>query len=171
MQRQPTLQTWPEVVKAIILATAVGNPDRASPLLERGVDKKDGAGGIWMPYADSVARGVNGNWKAYNYTCATANPLTLMTMSLAAGRQTRVVIAWDTNPAYPLDSYKLQPSADLDLYVYNSSGAVVTRSVSYDSTYEIVVFTPSTSGTYSVRVTRPRCSMDPRYLGGAWSQP
>ncbi len=169
IQRQPTLASWPEVIKAIVMATAVGNPDTKSSLIQKGVDKKDGAGGIWVPFADAVARQSNGGWRAFNYSCTSASPLTVMSMNLAAGKRTRGVIVWDTNPAWPFDSYKLKPSADLDLFIYNPSGALVTKSVSFDNTYETVEFTPSVSGTYTMRVTRPRCSLTPKYLGAAWS--
>jgi hypothetical protein len=166
-QRQPTLKTWPEAVKAIIMATAVGNPDGLSPNYTPGTDKKDGAGGIWIPYADNVAR--VGNWKGSSYTCGSASPLSFMTMNLAAGRAARAMIVWDQNPQYQY--YYYQPSADLDLQVIGPSGSVVASSESADNTYELAPFTPSVSGTYTIRVVKYRCDLTPLYVAGAWSQP
>jgi subtilisin family serine protease len=169
IQRQPTLGVWPEVVKSIIMATAVGNPDGYSPNYESYADKQDGAGGIWIPYADSVARRIKGDWRGVSYNCSSASPLTLLSMSLAAGRTARAVIAWNQNPQY--SDYAYQPSADLDLKIYNPSGAVVAQSVSGDRTNEVVQFTPSVSGTYQMKVIKDRCNLTPYYVGGAWSQP
>jgi subtilisin family serine protease len=161
IDRNSTLGSWPEAVKAILMATAVHNIEGSARLSEF-----DGVGGLVAQYADDVARRVNGNWAGRSYTCTTANPLNATTMALTAGRRTRVVIVWDNDPAYA--SYATRPSADLDLSIRNPAGSVVASSVSYDNTYEIVDFTPSTSGTYTLRITRPRCSLSPRYLGWAW---
>jgi hypothetical protein len=168
-QREPTLKTWPEIVKAIIMATAVGNPDGNSPSYQPSIDKRDGAGGVWIPYADNVARKVNGNWGGNQYSCSTGSPLSFMTMSLTSGRAARAVIVWDQNPQYPY--YSSQPSADLDLQIVGPSGNIVASSTSADNTYELVAFTPSVSGTYTMRVIKYRCDLTPYYLGGAWSQP
>ena len=168
-QRQPTLKAWPEAVKAILMATAVGNPDGQPPNYTVDGDESDGAGGIWIPYADNAARGVKGSWKAMAYSCSTATPLSLVTMNLAAGRAARAVIVWDQNPNYV--DYFYRPSADLDLKVLSPSGAVVAQSLSADNTFELVSFTPSVSGTYTIRVVKDSCALTPNWLAGAWSQP
>lgn len=160
LQRNPTLRSWPEAVKAILMATAIHNIEGSARLSER-----DGAGALYMPYADDVARRVNGNWGAQGYSCSTVSPLE-KSISLVAGKRTRVVIVWDQNPSY--SSYDSQPSADLDLRIKNSAGTTVASSLKFDNTFEIVDFTPSSSGTYRISITRPRCSLTPRYLGWAW---
>ena len=161
IQRNSSLASWPEAVKAILMASATHNIEGATRLSEY-----DGAGGLVADYADDIARGYNGNWGARSYTCSTATPLDVATISLTAGVRTRVAIAWDTDPAYA--SYTSRPGADLDLRVVNSAGASVASSLSYDNTYEIVEFTPGTSGSYRIRVNRVRCDYNPRYLGWAW---
>lgn len=161
IQRSPSLASWPEGVKAILMASAAHNIEGASRLSEF-----DGAGGLVSDWADNIARGVNGTWGARSYTCSTTTPLDVATMSLTAGVRTRVAIAWDTDPAYA--SYTTKPGADLDLRILNSGGATVASSLSFDNTYEIVDFTPSASGSYRIRVNRHRCDYNPRYLGWAW---
>ena len=161
MQRSTGLQTWPEAVKAILMTTAMHNIEGSGRLSEC-----DGAGGVAADRADDLAHGVNGNWGAQSYSCSTATPLDVASMSLTGGTRTRATIAWDTDPSY--GSYAAQPGADLDLQVINSSGTVVASSSSFDNTYEIVDFTPSSSGAYKLRVVRYRCDFSPRWLGWAW---
>jgi hypothetical protein len=163
IHRNSSLGVWPESVKAILMATAVHNIEGATRLSE-----KDGAGAIVLDRADDVARRLStkGNWGGQSYTCSTATTLNVTTMSLTAGLRTRVVIAWDTDDNY--GSYSTRPAADLDLRIRNSSGTIVASSSSFDNTYEIVEFTPSTSGVYTLQVNKYRCSYNPRYLGWAW---
>ncbi len=161
MQRSSSLTSWPEAVKAILMATSVHNIEGSTRLSEY-----DGAGAIVLDRADDVARGVNGTWGAQSYTCSTASTLNVGTMSLTSGVRTRVVIAWDTDDSY--SSYSTKPGADLDLKILNSSGTVVASSSSYDNTYEIVEYTPSSSGTYTIQVYKYRCDYNPQWLGWAW---
>lgn len=162
MQRQPALETWPESVKAIIMTTAVNDIDNLGTRLS----EKDGAGQIVADLADNVAQGSTGSWGGTGYNCASPNLLTLTTMSLTAGTKTRAAIVWDNDPAYV--SYASQPSADLELFVYNSTGVLKASSASWDNTYEIVEFTPTVTGLYTLKVSKFRCSLSPRYLGWAW---
>jgi len=164
VQRNAALGSWPESVKAILMATATHNIEGATRLSEY-----DGAGGVVAYNADLVTRRITGNWGGVGYSCSSAADTDMTSMYLAAGRRVRVVIAWDNDPAYA--SYGSQPCADLDLRIVNSSGSTVASSSSWDNTYEIVEFTPTVSGTYSLRVHKYRCDLSPRYLGWSWYQP
>jgi len=161
MQRNSTLSVWPEAVKAILMATAVHNVEGASRLSE-----VDGAGGIVADRADDIARGVSGTWGGRGYSCTTASPLDVADMYVTAGTRLRAAIAWDNEINY-ID-YANRPSADLDLLVLDPAGSVVASSASWDNTYEIIDFTPTTTGTYKLRVIKFRCDMSPRWLGWAW---
>jgi len=161
IQRNSSLSNWPEAIRAILMTTAVHNIEGSGRLSEL-----DGAGAIALDRADNVARSVGGSWGAQSYTCSTAATLDVATISLTGGVRTRAVISWDNNPSY--SSYASQPSADLDLQIVNSAGSVIASSVSYDNTYEIVDFTPGSSGTYRIRVNKFRCDFSPSWLGWAW---
>jgi hypothetical protein len=164
MQRDPVLMEWPVITKAILMVTAVNNIEGQARLSEY-----DGAGGVAAHYAEEVTRGVNGHWGGLPYTCASPAALNVMNMNLVAGKRTRVVIAWNSDPAYgPANGLATQPSADLDLHVIAPGGAVAVRSESFDNNYEIVDFTPGTSGTYAIRANRFRCDRSPQLLGAAW---
>ncbi len=159
-QRAPALINYPVATKAIIMATAIHNVEGVSRLSEY-----DGTGATWAPYADNVSQGVNGSWTAYNWSCSQPDT-NLTTMALTAGKRTRVAIAWNTDPNYQY--YWSQPSADFDLNVIGPSSTVVASSVSWDNTYEIVDFTPTVSGTYTLQVHKARCDVSPRTLAYAW---
>lgn len=77
----------------------------------------------------------------------------------------RASIAWDSPTNYA--QYADRPSADLDLHVVDSAGAIVASSASWDGTTEIVDFAAPASGYYTLRVRKYRCDQAPRYLG--WS--
>lgn len=165
-QRNPALTAWPEATKAILMATATQNKEGESRLSD-----VDGAGGVWAPSTDIVARNTTifGGWGGMNYTCATPTDLDIATIYLSYGFKTRVVIVWDQNTKYA--SYSSKPSADLDLQIYSPSNVLVASSYSWDNTFEIAEFTPTTSGKYRIHVDFTRCSLSPQYLGWAWSQP
>jgi hypothetical protein len=160
MDRHNTLWSWPEIVRAIIMASATHNIEGSTRLSEL-----DGAGGIYSDYADDIVSGARGRWFGTSYTCAASYTTQLTTLSLVAGPKARVVISWPTDPSY--GSYTSQPSADLDLVIRDPNGAFVASSASWDSTYEIVEFNPAVTGNFTVEVNKYRCDVSPRYLGWA----
>ncbi len=164
MQRRSALKVWPEAVKAILMATAWENIEGSARLSER-----DGAGGVVADRADDVSQHIEGKWGGRYYSCSTNSLITLGSMPLRAGRRTRAVIAWDTDPDY--SSYTTRPSADLDMWIRqgSSSGPIVAASFSWDNTYEIVDFTPDRTDNYYIQVNKYRCSSSPDWLGWAWS--
>lgn len=160
---EPTLMSWPEVIKAAIMATAHHNIEGASRLSD-----KDGAGAIDVNAAVRVVdTGTNGNWIGSPYmNCNSTWPWTT-TISLVAGRRTRVAIAWHQSTNF--SSYADRPGADLDLWV-NFPGGGSTGSTSWDNTFEIVDFTPATTGTYQVEVKKHSCDDSPKWIGFVWYQ-
>jgi hypothetical protein len=161
MQRNHHLRSWPEVMKAILMTSALHNIEGAARF-----STYDGAGGINGAFADDVTRGFRGGWAGRSYTCSTATNYDVLTMPLVAGKRTRVAIAWDQNPNY--SDYNNRPSADLDLRIIGPSGTVVASSSSAANIFEIVDFTPSVTGNYTLRVLKFRCDLTPARLGAAW---
>jgi hypothetical protein len=167
IQRKPLLAIWPETLKAILMATAKNNVDtNFSFPFTPGVDTKDGAGGIAIDRADDIAHGVNGNSGSQPYNCAAPNLVNVATMALTSGVRTRVVTTWHQNPGYT--SYSSQPSADLDLNIIGPGGALVAGSGSWDNNFEIVEFTPTVTGNYTIQVSKYGCALTPGYVGWAW---
>jgi len=161
IQRNPTLGLAPPVVRAILMATAAHNIEGDAHLSD-----KDGAGEVVADWADDVAQRISGSqsWSYMNYNLNSASPQD-WTLSLNAGKPTRIVIAWDNDP--DADSYLNQPGGDVDMQVLDPSGTVVASSASFDNTYEIVYFTPAATGQYKLRVIRSRWDQQTQLL--AWA--
>ena len=104
---EPAMLSWPEVVKAGLMATARHNIEGDPRLSD-----VDGAGGLDVDAAVQALRGVNGNWRGDPLSCSSTWTLN---MSLVAGRRTRVAIVWHQDPNY--SSYADKPNADIDLQV------------------------------------------------------
>lgn len=161
LDADPRLALWPETLKAILMATSINNIEGQARLSER-----DGVGGPWAPYAAAVAEGgPMGGWTAWNYGCS-GGDRTLETVRLPRGRRVRIVLTWNTDPAY--SDWKRRPSADLDLVIFGPNGGKVAVSASWDNTYEIVDFLPTVAGDHKIRMQNLRCNKSPRRLGVAY---
>ncbi len=153
-QRAPSLRILPAAVRAILMATAAHNIEGDARLSE-----KDGAGEIVAQWADDIIQNVNGTFWGGSYSTGWASPLDFpISYALAADRPTRIVLTWDVDTSYA--SYSSKPSGDLDMQIIDPSGNMVASSASFDNNYEIVYFSPATSGTYKVRIIRSRWSTD-----------
>lgn len=169
MQVDPELRVWPEGVKAIMMAGALNNIEGGSRLSD-----VDGAGGIDLfaafKMADDSSASLNADWGGFSYSCGGTQLMDVATITLTAGQRTRVAIAWPTNDDFA--DYVNRPDTDLDLRIYAPNGSWLASSASNDNTYEIVEFTPTTSGVYTLRVNKFRCDTgaEQRWLGYAWHQ-
>ncbi len=163
MQRSGPLSTWPESVKAILMATALQNVEG-----NRRLSNKDGAGGVQADHADNVARGVNGGWGGIAYD-GSRQRTQLSQIQLTSGQRVRVVIAWNQNPTY--EFYAQRPSADLELEIVRPDGSVKVGSYSFDNNFEIVDFAADVTGPHRIRVVRNRLDVAPGYVGWAWYRP
>ena len=165
MQRNSTLQYWPESIRAVLMASAVTNLEGSTRLSE-----KDGAGGIECDSADDVVSGTAG-LEAHGTFAKSDLPKTF-TFSANAGQTVRVAIAWNSTTdaatsttAPTTDVLK----ADLDMSVYAPDGSYVSGSASWDNSYEIVEFTAPATGTYSAKVNAYRFDGNSEFLGfAAW---
>ena len=156
-EAQPWLKVWPEVIRAVVMATATYNLEGDSRLSEY-----DGAGAIDPEAAVRLVKDhANGFYHGLDWTCASPWPMAWV-FPLTAGRRTRVALAWGQDPDF--GSYTSQMSADLDLEVVAPDGSS-RFSASYDNSYEIVDFWPSVSGMYTVNVHMLRCTRSPRRTG------
>ncbi|MCK4405664.1 MAG: DNRLRE domain-containing protein [Hadesarchaea archaeon] len=142
MERRDSLRSWPESVKAIIMASATHNIEGSSRLSDR-----DGAGAVNLSAADDIA--ASDQWdgsylfenspKDYQFTAF-------------AGQKVKAVLCWNSHPevAHPPSTDELE--SDLDLWVYDPQFNFVTKSDSFDNPYEIVEFVAPVGGTYTARV-------------------
>lgn len=158
MERNSALTTWPEIVKAAVMATAFHNIEGNTRLSDY-----DGAGGVDIRAAFQLidqgwwhGRGAgSGDFPASYYLYA------------YEGELVRAAMAWDSNPASDYSTDPLQ--ADLDLYAYTyPGGSYVTGSASLYNSYEVVEFVAPATGWYELRETAYSFTGTTEYVGIAW---
>ncbi len=168
VSKQPALGSWPEAVRAIVMATAWHNIEGLPRL-----SSKDGAGGIDAIAAFRVASRLKG--VGYNYGSLTATSFDAngyyqtQTASALAGQTVRVCLSFDSTPtggpAYTQDNLL----CDLDLYVYGPTGALVATSTSSIQPFEIVQFTAPATCAYKVKIRKYSFTGTSEFYGTAFT--
>jgi Subtilase family len=165
IQAVPGLASYPEVVKAALLASARRNPDGV--INNTVFSETDGIGGVNAFNAVRTVQGVSGGYRSGNMTCAGASSQDFV-VNILPNVSTRFVLNFFSSTTH--SSYATKPGADLDLRIIDSNGNVKGSSLRYDSTVEAVELTTDSVGTYTIRVNRASCQASPDYFAVAWSQ-
>lgn len=159
--RDNTLMSRPEVVKAVLMASAWHNVEGNEVLSD-----KDGAGGVHALAADSVLRD-----SQYEYGTLTPASFTGgfydVTIPALQGDETRVCALWfsKANSAYSTDMLEM----DLDATLLAPSGAVLATSASANNPFEILSFMPTQTGYYTLRLSNVRFDGTSERYCVAWS--
>jgi hypothetical protein len=172
MQMNPTLVAWPELIKAIIIASSLHNLQGSTlpspPRIFE--DSVDGYGGIDILRARYITRNLNLGRQGGSYSgCTNSIPSVPMSLNKERGRA-RVALEWDVNPDYP--SYSSRPNIDLDISVIDPNGRLVATSSRFDSNVEAVEFNPVVTGTYQLYISKSFCdsTFNSTNYGAAWIQ-
>jgi hypothetical protein len=166
MQRSAELKSWPEAIRAILMASAVVNVEGDSRLSE-----KDGAGGIECDSAEELVTGASGG---VNFETVYPNDFPkYYSISATQGQVVRAVLAWDSITDVPASSSTVPTFDELrgefDLAVYGPNDLLVSSSTSYDNSYEIVEFVAPLTGIYNLKVLDRRFDNSAgEYLGFAY---
>ncbi len=165
IDRKGFLFTWPEEVKAIVMASAVRNVFDATVDTDNPtVDVKEGVGTIVVPLAEKI---VGMNWHLGTYLTSSSFPYNHFFYA-EEGDTVRLVIAWDAHTDVSYSTVSLE--ADLDLHVYDPGGNRIAYSISWDNPYEIVEFAAPSTGNYRAWVRDWRFDGTYEWLGLAWSR-
>jgi hypothetical protein len=167
------LYLQPELLKAIIMASAVHNIEGDSRVSDR-----DGVGGIDAALAYKIADhgrydvATEGwyDYKTVHYADFDANGYLHYYVPVSRGEKVRVVLVFDSQPNISDPYNGDQLYADLDLRVYRPNGSEKTASFGGLNNFEIVEFTADETGTYDVRVQRWSWSTDYEQMGIAWTK-
>jgi len=165
IDRNSTLGSWPEAIRAIAMATAT-HMSYGSISGGNTLDDQEGAGTIVCTQANNC---VKNGWYATYYRTATNFP-TEVTFPANAGEKVRVVVNWDSHTAYHTDSGKDTLASDLDLAVYDPAGGYLGGSYKWDNNFEMYEFTASTTGTYRIKVSAYRFDDSYEYMAIAWNR-
>lgn len=182
-----TLKHWPEGCRAILLASATRNVRGGTWWQDvvAGADARDGSGAVNASEARSVA--LNRRWRnapatrrGWDVGLLTSSDfggnklsnfeykLTVPT-SVFGPRNVKVALAWTSKVSKILGLiYMSELTVDLDLKIYNESGAQVGYSGSWDNSYEIAEFVGQPGKTYTIKIRR-WSGTDSTWYGIAWT--
>ncbi|MBN1315997.1 MAG: S8 family peptidase [Anaerolineales bacterium] len=164
MSRENWLGTWPETVRAVIMASARWNVEG-----DRRLSDKDGAGGVDTTAADNSLL----NDRMAGLVLFKDNLPYEISFEVTVPERIRVAIAWNSHPTsgdwwqfWQTDPLK----ADLDLTIYAPDGSLVGGSYSFDNSSEIVEFSASNTGLYKARISQVRWDNGNayEYVGFGW---
>ena len=170
MQVDNTLRTYPEAAMALMMATAWHNVEGANAL-----STQDGAGGIVGHAAYRAATDGRVEAGFFDASDFNANDQTVFNIHLQGGKRARVCFAWSAyvGGSIPPLVYFTLLGADFDMTIFQgadqTSGVALASSSSLSNNYEIVEFTPPSTGTYSVRIDGTGIMIGEPF-GLAWSQ-
>lgn len=154
------LSYWPEVTKAIVMASAIHNTYGDI------IDDKEGVGTVDSFQAYQIVK--DGKFRMWKLTKKDLPKVINFTAS--KGERIRGVIAWSSHTSCSLLGCSDTLASDLDLEIYDPNGVLVTSSTSYDNNYEIVDFIAQMNGTYKAKIVAKRFDTDYEYVGAAkWS--
>ena len=188
-QASSTLKSWPEGCRAILLAGATRNVVGNTWWVDRvaGVDASDGSGAVDALESVRIARSrssrnntaTHRGWDVGTLRSSDigANGESTFSYRVTVPRFTfnarvKVALAWDSHASIT-DILWFQIATDildldLDLKVYDSSGALVGYSGSWDNSYEIAEFAARPGETYTIKIRRWSGTADVWY-GLAWT--
>jgi len=162
----------PEAAMALMMATAWHNLEGEAIL-----SHEDGAGGLdgWAAYQCAKDDRVDGDWlQAADFD---ASDQYVYQIYLDAGKKTRVCVAWSAEDAgFGGPDFLTSLIVDLDaVIISNPSGSVHTilaSSASSTDNFEMLQFTPNTTGWYGVRLDHGGSitGTNSHPWGIAWSQ-
>ena len=188
-QANSTLKSWPEGCRAILLASASKNITGNTWWVDRsaGVDGHDGSGAldglegvrIAQSRQSRNAAATRRGWDVGTLRSSdigssgeTTFAYKIVVPFFFFGAKVKVALAWDSTAVafdfgffqFGFDSLAL----DLDLKVYDSQGALVGYSGSWDNSYEIAEFAARAGETYTIKIRRWSGTSDVWY-GIAWT--
>jgi len=181
-----TLRHWPEGCRAILQASATRNVRDGTWWQDvvAGVDARDGAGAVNAAEARSVA--LNRRWRNapatrrgwdvgllstsdFQGSMSTFEYRVIVPRFIFGPRKVKVALAWTAKVSRLLGIfYTSNLTVDLDLKVFDETGAQVGYSGSWDNSYEIAEFVGQPGKTYTIRIRR-WSGTDPTWYGIAWT--
>jgi hypothetical protein len=178
-----TFSFWPEMLRAVAIATAVHNVDGAALTRLPTADIRDGAGLVNSFYATYL--GQPSNYRAPGSAAASmgrhrktlffsndfdalGNGFDVYRIQAASTGRMRVAIAFDSTGSCGSSGCTDVLDADLDLHVRNSAGQLVCTSVTFDSSWEVCDFPVTAGQTFTARLKKFATNAPSTYFGIAW---
>jgi hypothetical protein len=166
MARDATLLTWPEAVRALIMAGAY----RHTPMPDGSINlDHEGVGTASALWSNRILDNGGNEWGGYAIGSLTSSQTATRQFSVVAGQRVRVAVAWSSHTSGSSTTGKADTLAsDLDLRVTGPDGRV-TGSFSFDNNYEVVDIVATRSGTVTARVLTDRFETSSEPYAIAWT--
>jgi Subtilase family len=162
--RSPSLATFPEATRAILMAGAL----RRTPMPGGGFSRDhEGVGSASALWSNRVlSQGAYGGW---TMGAILENQPVTRNIPVVRGQKVRVALAWSSHTAGTSNTGKADSlRADLDLVVRQPNGTVI-GSYSWDNSYEVIDFTATSTGTVRITVNHDRFDTTQEPFGLAWA--
>ena len=163
--RAPTLATWPEATRAIIMAGAV----RRTPMPGGGTSTDhEGVGSASARWSNRILD--NGIWGGWTFgALSSPSDREARSFSVVEGQPVRVSLAWSSHTSGTQGTGRSDVlTGDLDLIVRQPNGQVV-GSFSFDNSYETVNVVANATGTMRIEVRSTRFDSSQEPFGLAWA--
>ena len=170
------LKHWPEGCRAILLASATKNISGSTwwQDVSNGVDALDGAGAVNAAEGCNIAKNrrwanapaTRRGWDVGLLSSSNFGSDKLSTFEykisipryILGPRKVKVALAWTSKATKTSilfwSWYMSELKVDLDLLIYDETGAVVGYSGSWDNSYEIAEFIGKPGKTYTIKIRR-----------------
>jgi hypothetical protein len=194
LEKNTSLQYWPEAIRAIMICGADENIDGPRLDLTDNVDDKDGAGEINVEKSVSIAGSVNKvdrnntpRSSGHDYETMASSDFYLVNdlmvyngiyyaQRVTGGNRLRVVLVWDATATCtdPSDASTCGTSVldgDFDLKVYNvTKDEVADMSLSWDNGFEFVEVPDPDGDVFAITISGTFASgVSSTYMGIAWN--
>ncbi len=164
LARSPSLATWPEAARAVLMAGA----NRRTPLPGGGFSRDhEGVGTASARWSNRVLD--NGLWGGWTFGSMSEGQTLTRDIEVVKGQSVRVAVAWSSHTSGSSNLGKTDVlRADLDLVVRQPNGST-TGSFSFDNSYEAVDVVASGTGTMRIEVRHERFDASSEPYGLAWT--
>ena len=164
LARSPTLATWPEAARAILMAGAIRRTPMPSGSLSRDHEGVGTASALWSNRI--LSNGAYGGW---TFGTMREGDVVTRNIPVVKGQRVRVALAWSSHTSGASNYGKSDAlRADLDLVIRQPNGSTA-GSFSFDNSYESVDVTATGNGTMRITVRHDRFDASGEPFGLAWS--
>ncbi len=165
ISRAPILMSWPETVRALLIAGAVHRTRMPDGSYNADHEGSGSASGLWANQILNAGDGANGGYRHGGMTGTFTQPI-----SVLGGQRVRVALTWNSRTSGSSNLAKTDSLAsDLDLRVRLPNGAVY-GSYSFDNSYEVVDVVSPVAGTLSIEVIGTRVGAGGERYSLAWAK-
>lgn len=165
LARSPTLASWPEATRAVLMAGAVYHTRMPDGSINADHEGTGSASALWSNRLLTVGDGAYGGYRVGSMS-GTFSRL----IHVAAGQRVRVVLAWNSRTSGTSNLAKTDTLAsDLDLRVRLPNGAIYS-SFTFDNSYEVVDVVAPVAGDATIQVLGTRVGAGGERYALAWAK-